>query len=54
MFLALWTHEAAREGSVPCAKKIYGNPNNTPGSPHSGLMKQPAMEGPVSRNLDVQ
>ena len=46
MFLARWTHEAAREGTVPLCEDAKWKPAHTQESPHSGLMKQPAKEGP--------
>ena len=41
------THEAAREGVVPLCGDSLWNPNEPLDSPHSGLMRQPTMEGPV-------
>ena len=46
MYLARWTHEAAREGTVPLCGDDIWNPQESLASPHSGLMKQPAKEGP--------
>ena len=46
MFLARWTHEAAREGTVPLCGDDIWNPQKSLASPHSGLMKQPTKEGP--------
>ena len=46
MFLARWTHEAAREGTVPLCGDDIWNPQTSLVSPHSGLMKQPAKEDP--------
>ena len=43
---AQWTHEAAREGTVPLCGDDIWNPQKSLASPHSGLMKQPAKEGP--------
>ena len=48
MFLARWTHEAAREGTVPLCGDDIWNPQTSLASPHSGLMKQPTKEGSVS------
>ena len=48
MFLARWTHEAAREGTVPLCGDDIWNPRTSLASPHSGLMKQPTKEGSVS------
>ena len=49
MFLcAQRTHEAAHEGTVPLCEDDTWNPKDAPGSPHSGLMRQPTKEGPVS------
>ena len=48
MFLARWTHEAAREGTVPLCGDDIWNPQTSLVSPHSGLMKQPTKEGSVS------
>ena len=45
--LAQGTHEAAHEGTVPLCKDDIWNPKEHPESPHSGLMRQPAREGPV-------
>ena len=47
MFLARWTHEAAREGTVPLCGDDIWNPRTSLASPHSGLMKQPTKEGSV-------
>ena len=51
---AQWTHEAAREGTVPLCEDAKWKPAHTQESPHSGLMKQPTREGSVSRILAVQ
>ena len=51
MFLAPRTHEAAREGTVPLCEDDTWNPKDTPKSPHSGLMRQPTKEEPVSWRL---
>ena len=52
--LARWTHQAAREGTVPLCEDAKWKPADTRESPHSGLMKQPTMEGSVSTILAVQ
>ena len=50
MYLARWTHEAAREGTVPLCGDDIWNPQNSLASPYSGLMKQPAKEGPFRKS----
>ena len=45
--LAQRTHEAAREGIVPLRGDDIWNPEDTPESPHSGLVRQPTKEGPT-------
>ena len=47
--LARWTHQAAREGTVPLCEDDIWNPKETLESPHSGLNRQPTKEWPVSR-----
>ena len=42
------THEAAREGVVPLCEVNLWNPRESRETPHSGLMRQPTKEGPVS------
>ena len=37
--------EAAREGIVPLCEDDSWNPQDAPGSPHSGLIRQPTKEG---------
>ena len=46
--LAQRTHEAAREGVVPLCEVSLWNPRESRETPHSGLMRQPTKEGPVS------
>ena len=41
---AQWTHEAAHEGTVPLCEDDIWKPTETPESPHSGLMRQPAKD----------
>ena len=50
--LARWTHQAAREGTVPLCEDDIRNPTDPAMSPHSGLMRQPTKEEPVSELLD--
>ena len=47
-WIAQQTHEAAREGTVPLCEDDLWKPEDTPQSSHSGLMRQPTKEGPVS------
>ena len=54
MYLARWTHEAAREGTVPLCGDDIWNPQESLASPHSGLMKQPAKEGPFRNSRKVE
>ena len=50
--LARWTHQAAREGTVPLCEDDIRNPTDPAKSPHSGLMRQPTKEEPVSELLE--
>ena len=51
--LAQRIHEAAREGTVPLCGDDIWNPRESPEYPHSGLIRQPTTEGPVSGILDT-
>ena len=46
------THEAAREGVVPLCRDNLWNPQHAPGSPHSGLMRQPTTDGSACEILE--